>query len=42
MWSSLPLFGLHVVTAIPLPFAVPYLNMGPISKAIVAVIQFIL
>ncbi|XP_005042583.1 PREDICTED: uncharacterized protein LOC101816049 [Ficedula albicollis] len=42
MWSSLTWFGLHVVTAISLAFATFYLNMGPITKGTVAVIQFIL
>lgn len=42
MLSSLPWFGWHVVVAIFLPFAGPYLNMGLITKATVAVIQFTL
>lgn len=32
--------GWHIVMAIFLPFASPYLNIGPITKAAVAVIQF--
>lgn len=40
MWSSLPWFGWHVVVAVFLPFAGPYLNMSLITKAIVAVTQF--
>ena len=37
-----PWFGSHVVVAVFLPFAGPYLNMSPITKDTVAVIQFAL
>ncbi|TRZ07927.1 hypothetical protein HGM15179_019174, partial [Zosterops borbonicus] len=40
--SSLPWFGWHVVVGIFLPFAGPYLNMDPKTKATVAVIQLVL
>ncbi|XP_053800356.1 uncharacterized protein LOC128789003 isoform X1 [Vidua chalybeata] len=40
MWSSLPWFGWHMVVTIFLPFVGPYLDMSPITKAAVAVIQF--
>ncbi|XP_041875974.1 uncharacterized protein LOC121660630 [Corvus kubaryi] len=42
MWSSLPWFGWHVAVAIFFPFAAPYLNMGPLTKATIAVIQLAL
>ena len=42
MWSSLTWFGLHVFIHLSLPFASPSINMGPITKAAVAVIQFAL
>ncbi|KAF4793633.1 hypothetical protein TURU_109566 [Turdus rufiventris] len=42
MWSNSTWFGMHVFIHVSLPFASPYINMGPITKATVAAIQFAL
>ncbi|KAF4801728.1 hypothetical protein TURU_031956 [Turdus rufiventris] len=42
MWSSLIWLELHVFIHVSLPFANPYINMGPIINATVTVIQLAL